>query len=111
MLSLEAHVDGATTNLPQQRKSQDFPHKALIFHSYPHLMLFTAEYGPKIESCLRSLLEALAEVVDTFKSALYFLLIRVCHSYQPLLLNMYSSPVLYIIVGKSAFYCGESSDW
>ena len=43
-------------------------------------ILSTAEYGAKIESCLKSLLEALDEVVDTFKKALYFLLIRVCHT-------------------------------
>ena len=43
------------------------------------LYLLAAEYGPKIEKCLGSLLDALAEVVDTFKKALYFLLIRVRH--------------------------------
>ena len=54
-----------------------------IILSYSLWIYFaTAEYGPKIESCLKNLLDALDEVVDTFKKALYFLLIRVSHTHQ-----------------------------
>lgn len=85
MLSLEAHVDGATTNLPQQRKLEHYltSNDSLLSLTLSGYIFSTAEYGPKIESCLKNLLEALGEVVDTFKKALYFLLVRVSHTYLP----------------------------
>lgn len=73
VLSLETHVDSADTSLAQQRESDDLH----CFHCPllpPHS---TADYIHKVERCIKNLLEALDEVVDTFKKALYFLLVRV----------------------------------
>ena len=82
MLALEVHVDGASTNLPQQRKPELCFTRVSWLISFSLLLIdfSAAEYGPKMESCLKNFLEVLDETVDTFKKALYFLQIKVCHA-------------------------------
>lgn len=69
-------MDSAVTNLLQQRTPIILSPTNSCFVTFS--LLLAADYAHKMESCLSSLNDALHEVVDNFKKALYFLLVRVC---------------------------------